>query len=165
MHLSLMIAIADNGVIGAEGGLPWRLPADLRRFKAITWGKPVVMGRKTWESLPKKPLPGRQNIVITRQTDYVAEGARVVGDLDSALWAAADVEEVFVLGGAEIYALALPKADRIYLTEVHAAPDGDVLLPALAPGAWRDHWREVLRENFPASDTAPAFSFVILEPV
>jgi len=159
MRLSLIVAIAENGVIGASGGLPWRLPEDMKRFKALTMSKPVIMGRKTWESLPKRPLPGRQNIVISRKPDYAAEGARVVPDLDSALWAAAAVEEVMIIGGAEIYALALPKADRIYLTEVAARPLGDTVFPSFDRAAWR----EASRTAHPASEGEPGYSFVVLE--
>ena len=159
MRLSLIVAIAENGVIGAGGGLPWRLPEDMKNFKALTLGKPVIMGRKTWESLPKRPLPGRQNIVISRKADYVAEGARVVADLDSALWAAANVDEVMIIGGAEIYALALPKADRIYLTEVAVRPQGDTVFPSFDRAAWR----ESSRAAHPATESAPAYSFVMLD--
>lgn len=159
MRLSLVVAVADNGVIGAEGRLPWRIPADVRRFKALTMGKPVIMGRKTWESLPRRPLPGRQNIVISRNRSYVAQGARVVPDFDSALYAAADVEEVMVIGGAEIYALCLEQADRIYLTEVHDRPLGDTVFPPFD----RDAWRESAREDHPAEGGRPAYSFVVLD--
>ncbi len=159
MRLSLIVAAADNRVIGHKGVIPWRLPADLKRFKSLTLGKPVIMGRKTWESLPKRPLEGRQNIVISRDPGYRADGARVVHDFESALWAAANVEEVMVLGGAEIFALALPAADRIYWTAVHISPEGDSVFPLF------DHalWREVSREDHPAQGEAPACSFVTLD--
>lgn len=159
MRLSLIVAIAENGVIGAKGGLPWRLPEDLKRFKALTLGKPVIMGRKTWESLPKRPLPGRQNIVISRNGKFSADGARVVPDLDSALWAAADVEEAFVIGGAEIYALALPKADRIYLTEVTVNPEGDVRFPSFNRAGWTERERTL----HAAHNDSPAYAFIILD--
>ena len=125
IRLSMMVAKASNDVIGRDNKLPWYLPNDLKYFKQVTFGKPVIMGRKTWESL-KGPLPGRTNIVITRQADYVAEGAKVVTTLEEAVAMAENVafidgqEEAVIMGGAEIYKLALPAADRLYLTEVHA---------------------------------------------
>ena len=154
--LTLIVARADNGVIGAGGGLPWRLPDDLRRFKALTMGKPCIMGRKTWDSLPRKPLPGRTNIVVTRNAAFAAAGAVVVRSLDEALAAAAkeNPSEIMVIGGADIFAAALPRAGRIHLTEVHAAPDGDVRLPPFPPA----QWREVARES-----PSPEFSYVTLE--
>ncbi|MBO6784027.1 MAG: type 3 dihydrofolate reductase [Alphaproteobacteria bacterium] len=156
--LTLIVAVADNGVIGRDGGLPWRLPGDLAHFKATTMGKPIVMGRKTWESLGR-PLPGRDNIVVTRDPAYVADGAAVAADLDAALAAAGDAGEVMIIGGAEIYALALPRADRIHLTRVHASPEGDTHFPDLD----LDRWREVAREDHDADGDSPAYSFVTLE--
>ena len=138
--VSLVVARADNGIIGKGGALPWRLPDDLRRFKQLTLGKPVVMGRKTWESLPKKPLPGRENIVVTRDPGFRAEGAVVVHSLDEALARAAD--EICVIGGVEIFREALPRATRIHLTEVHADVDGDTRMPGFDPAAWRETARE-----------------------
>ena len=158
MHLSLVVAVADNGVIGAKGRIPWHLPADLKRFRALTWGKPIIMGRKTFESLPHA-LPGRQNIVISRDRNYVATGARVVPDFESALWAAAAVEEVMVIGGADVFARAMDEADRVYLTEVHASPEGDTYFPTFD----RSLWRETLHEDHPADGERPAYSFVNLE--
>lgn len=158
MILTLIVAVADNGVIGRDGGLPWRLPGDLAHFKATTMGKPIVMGRKTWESLGR-PLPGRDNIVVTRDPAYVADGAAVAADLDAALAAAGDAGEVMIIGGAEIYALALPRADRIHLTRVHASPEGDTHFPDLD----LDRWREVAREDHDADGDSPAYSFVTLE--
>ena len=142
--ISLILARADNGVIGAGGGLPWRLPDDLRRFKALTMGKPIIMGRKTWESLPKKPLPGRTNIVVTRDRAFSAEGAVVVHSFDEALDKAQEEHpaEILVIGGAGIFAAALPRANRIHLTEIHAAPEGDVRVPSFAPQQWRETARE-----------------------
>lgn len=136
--VTLVVAVAANGVIGRDGGLPWRLPEDLRRFKAATLGKPVVMGRKTFESIGRA-LPGRHNIVLTRRQDYrPAEGAvTVVTDLDGALRAAGDAAEVMVIGGAEVYALALPLASRILLTRVEAEVAGDTRFPSLDPREWR----------------------------
>jgi len=139
--ISLIVARAENGVIGANGGLPWeRLPGDLARFKDITMGKPCIMGRKTWESLPRKPLPGRSNIVLTRQSGFAAEGALLAPSLEAAL-ALAEREnpsEIMIIGGADLFAAALPLASRVYLTEVHAAPQGDVVMPAFSPEVWRE---------------------------
>jgi dihydrofolate reductase len=141
--ISYVVAVSKNGVIGREGGLPWHMSSDLKRFKAITMGKPVVMGRKTWESLPRKPLPGRRNIVITRQRDVAPEGAEVAATPEEALRLAGDVPEVAVIGGGEIYRLFWPLVDRLYLTEVDLEVAGDTHFPALAPGEWREVGREV----------------------
>lgn len=138
-----MVAVSRNGVIGRAGGLPWHISSDLKRFKAITMGKPLIMGRKTWESLPKKPLPGRQNIVITRQKNYQAEGAVVVADTASALAAAGKVEEICVIGGGEIFTKFLAKADRIYLTEVDLEVEGDTRFPVIDPNQWLETAREI----------------------
>ena len=166
--ITLVVAVAENGVIGQGGTLPWRLPDDLRRFKQLTLGKPVIMGRKTWESLGK-PLPGRHNILVTRRADYpIASGpadppVSVVTDLDAAVEAAGDVAEVMVIGGAEIYALAMPQATTVELTLVHAQPEGDTFLPAFMPGAWQKFWQEVARVHHPADERhAHAMSFVTL---
>jgi dihydrofolate reductase len=135
--ISLIVAAAANDVIGAGGKLPWRLSDDLRRFKALTMGKPLIMGRKTFESIGR-PLPGRRNIVVTRQPDYVAAGCEVVGSPEDALAAAADADEVMVIGGAEVYTAFLPLAGRIYRTRVHARIDGDARFPALDERDWRE---------------------------
>ncbi|HVY23387.1 MAG TPA: type 3 dihydrofolate reductase [Steroidobacteraceae bacterium] len=157
--ISLIVAVADNGVVGVGNGLPWRLPNDLQRFKSITMGKPIVMGRKTFASIGK-PLPGRRNVVITRDTNLKIAGCTMAHSLDAALQLAGDAEEIMIIGGAEIYRQALPHAQRVYLTEVHAAMDGDARFPQLS-GA---EWREVLREDHAADDRhAHAYSFVILE--
>ena len=142
--ISLILARADNGVIGNKGGLPWRLPDDLRRFKALTMGKPIIMGRKTWESLPKKPLPGRANIVVTRDRAFAAESAVIVHSLEEALDRAQEENptEIMVIGGAEIFSAALLRATRIHLTEIHAAPEGDARFSAFAPQQWRETARE-----------------------
>ena len=142
--VSLILARADNGVIGDEGGLPWHLSDDLRRFKTLTMGKPIIMGRKTWESLPKKPLPGRTNIVVTRSRAFAAEGAVVVHSFDEALAQAKkeNPAEIMVIGGAEIFAAAMSRVTRIHLTEIHAAPQGDVRFPSFAPQQWRETARE-----------------------
>ena len=143
--ISLILARADNGVIGCKGRLPWRLPDDLRRFKSLTMGKPCIMGRKTWESLPKKPLPGRTNIVVTRGRGFTAQGAVVVHSFEEAIDRAQKESpaEIMVIGGAEIFAAALPRVTRSYLTEIHAAPQGDVRFASFAP----QQWREIARED------------------
>lgn len=159
-RISLVVAVSRNGVIGRDGGLPWHISTDLKRFKEITMGKPMIMGRKTWDSLPKKPLPGRHNIVITRQKGFAATGATVVGDAAAALVAAGGVEEVAIIGGGEIYAMFLPLAHRLYLTEVALDVDGDTRFPAIDPA----QWREVSREGFAQGprDSA-AFTLRILD--
>ena len=136
MRLSLIVAMAEDRVIGRAGDLPWRLSADLRRFKRLTMNHHVVMGRKTYESIGR-PLPGRRMIVITRRPDYAAPEVEVAAGLDAALSACAGDDEAFIIGGAEIYRQALPLVDRIYLTLVHAAVDGDVQFPAVDWSAWR----------------------------
>ncbi|MES1989637.1 MAG: dihydrofolate reductase [Pseudomonadota bacterium] len=165
MHLSLFIAIADNGVIGRDNGLPWRLKNDLAYLKRMTMGKPIIMGRKTWESFPKRPLPGRPNLVVTRDGDYDAPGAEVFPSVEAAvmraeaLARALGVDEVMVLGGAQVYHALLARASRIYLTEVHARPDGDTRFEFA-----RDSWREVSREDFAAGEgDTSGYSFVVLE--
>ncbi len=160
--LSLVVAQADNGTIGQHGKIPWNIPADMRHFKAVTMGKPCIMGRKTWDSLPRKPLPGRTNIVVTRDRTFVADGAVLVHSFEDALVRAeADApEEIAAIGGADLYRLALLQARRVYLTEVHAAFDGDVSMPPF--NAFE--WKEVFREDHGASETGGlAFSFVTLE--
>ena len=162
-RITLAVAVADNGVIGRGGELPWRLPEDLRRFKAATLGKPVLMGRKTFESIGRA-LPGRLNIVLTRQAGWQPPdpAVRIAGDLDAALALAGDAPEVIVIGGSEVYALALPSASRVLLTEVHATPEGDTLLPRFEPR----EWREVSRERWPADERhAHDMSFVVLERI
>jgi dihydrofolate reductase len=129
------VARADNGVIGKDGALPWRLPEDLKRFKAMTMGKPMVMGRKTFESFPSL-LVGRRHIVLTRDAGWSRPGAEVAHDVAGAIALAGEVEEIAVIGGAEIYRLFLPHAHRIELTEVHRSPEGDTKMPPLGPG-WR----------------------------
>jgi dihydrofolate reductase len=143
IRLSMIAAVAENGVIGRDNGLPWRLPSDLRHFKAVTMGKPIVMGRKTFESIGRA-LPGRDNIVVTRRTDMVADDVHVAYSLDEALGLAEGfarargVDEVFIIGGAEIYAEAIGRADRLYITEVAARPEGDATFPAIDPAMWRE---------------------------
>ena len=163
--ISFVVARADNGVIGRDNALPWHLPADLKHFKRMTVGKPVVMGRRTFESIGK-PLPGRHNIVLTRDPAWRADGVTVVTNLAEAIAAAGldprtRADEVAIIGGAAIYAEALPIATRVYLTEIHAAPDGDTRLPAFDPA----RWRETAREDHLAEDDRPAYSFVTLERI
>lgn len=142
-RLSLIAAVAANGVIGSDNALPWRLPEDLKRFKALTMGHPVIMGRKTFESIGR-PLPGRRNIVISRNAGYQAEGCEVANSLSAALDSCqADSNEIFVIGGAQIYAEALPQARRLYLTEIRRDFAGDARFPAFD----RHHWQEISRER------------------
>jgi dihydrofolate reductase len=154
--LFLIYARAANGTIGRDNRLPWHIPADLRRFKALTMGKPMIMGRKTFESFPA-PLPGRRHIVLTRDAGWAAKGAEVAVDVDVAL-AMAGEGSVAVVGGAEIYRLFLPLADRVELTEVHADVTGDTVMDPLG-----GEWRECFRESHPAGDHHPAYDFVTLE--
>jgi dihydrofolate reductase len=154
-EIIFFLARADNMVIGVDGGLPWRLPADLKRFKVMTAGLPMVMGRRTFESFPS-PLPGRRHIVLTRDAGWSAPGAEVTHNVDAAI-ALAGGPSLGVIGGAEIYLLFLPLADRIELTEVHISPVGDTWLPVFGDG-----WRETAREDHPAEGERPAYSFVTL---
>lgn len=157
MRLSLIAAMARNRVIGRDNTLPWRLPEDLRYFKATTLGKPVIMGRKTWESLGR-PLPGRLNIVVTRNASYRAEGATVVTGLPQAIAAAGEVEEAFVIGGAELYRQALPLAQRIYLTEIATDVDGDASFPEFADSDWAEISRDPQR-----AESGLEFAFVVYQ--
>ena len=141
--ISYVVAVSRNGVIGREGGLPWHISSDLKRFKEITMGKPVVMGRKTWDSLPRTPLPGRRNIVITRQRGFAPEGAEVTATPEEALALCGEAPEVAVIGGGEIYRLFWPLVDRLYLTEVDLEVGGDTHFPAVSPAEWREVGREV----------------------
>ena len=159
-QVTLVVAAARNGVIGVDGRLPWHLPADLKRFKALTMGKPMIMGRKTFDSLPGL-LAGRRHIVLTRDAAWRADGAEPVRDLAQALAAAGPdgaAVEAMVIGGAEIFALALPLATRIELTEVDADIPGDTHLPPLGAG-----WRETAREAHAPSGDKPGYAFVTLE--
>lgn len=152
--------MADNGVIGVNNQLPWRLPADLQHFKAITMGKPIIMGRKTFNSIGK-PLPGRQNIVITRAHIDIA-GCTVVNSIEAALRCTQGDDEVMIIGGAEIYRQVLPQVQRIYLTQVHKAIDGDAVFPPLH----MNEWRETLCERHGADDRhAYDYSFLVLERI
>jgi dihydrofolate reductase len=160
------IARARNGVIGKDGGLPWRLKSDLALFRAVTMGKPVIMGRKTWDSLPKKPLVGRTNIVLSRDGSFEPKGAVVCDDFSAAVQIAREqaeddgATEVCVIGGASLFELALAKARRLYLTDVEAEVEGDVTLSPID----ESRWTEVRREAYPASDTDQhSFVFRVLE--
>ena len=138
MQISIIVATAQENAIGRKGDLLFHISADLRRFKEMTMGHPIIMGRKTFESFPKGPLPGRQNIVITRQPDYTRNGATVVGSFSEALEAAGDADEVFVIGGGEIYREAINGATTIYLTEIDAqVEDADTFFPAINPQQWK----------------------------
>jgi dihydrofolate reductase len=157
--VSIVVAMDECGGIGRDGQLPWRLPDDLRHFKRLTIGKPIVMGRKTWDSIGR-PLPGRQNIVVSRQRDLRIDGATVVDSIEAAFAAAGDAPEICVIGGAEIYRVALPVADVIHLTLVHATVPTDTRLPELAPDAWQETARETHGRD--AQHTYD-FSFITLQ--
>ena len=138
--VTLIVAVAENGLIGVKGGLPWHIPEDLKRFKALTLGKPIIMGRKTWDSLPRKPLPGRTNIVVTRDLAFQAEGAVVAHSVEGALVSAERErpEEIMVIGGEAIFAATLSRATRIHWTKIMAWPQGDAVMPPLDPGEWQE---------------------------
>lgn len=153
-EIVLVVAIADNGVIGSNGAIPWHIPEDLKRFKALTMGHTIVMGRKTWDSLPRKPLPGRVNVVVTRQPDWKAEGALTAGSLGQATSGTSGT--VMVIGGAEIYQRALPRAARIELTEVHRDFEGDARFDLDRTG-----WTETFRETHVTQDGL-SYSYVTL---
>ena len=162
MKIVLVAAVGENGVIGRDGALPWRLKSDLAHFRALTINKPVVMGRKTWQSIGK-PLKDRTNIVITRDPDFAAPGALVVRSFEAALEAARNdarargADEIMVIGGSDIFLAAMPVADRLEITHVHAAPDGDVIFPPIDPAVWR----EVSRQEHPRGpDDSASFSVV-----
>lgn len=149
--IAIYVAVARNGVIGRDGGMPWHLSSDLRRFKATTMGKAIVMGRKTWESLPKKPLPGRLNVVVTRHAGYAAVGALVCNSLEDALDAAhrrGEGDEICVIGGGEIYRAALPLADILHVTEVEAEVEGDTVFGPIEA----DEWELVAAQTVPREE-------------
>lgn len=159
MTISIIVAASANNVIGANGGLPWHLPEDLRRFKALTMGKPIIMGRLTFESIGRA-LPGRRNIVITTQSDYDAPGCDVVDNAANAVEVAGDVEEVMVIGGGQVYEQFLPETNRIYLTRVFADIEGDTFFPKLEP----QNWQTVASEEFEGNDERQfGFSFETLQ--
>jgi dihydrofolate reductase len=159
--LAIIVAAAENGVIGNANQLPWRLPDDLKRFKALSMGKPMIMGRRTYDSIGR-PLPGRLNIVVSRRGDRLIPGCTVVASLEQAITAAAPAPEIIIVGGAEIYRQALPQVQTIHLTRVHASVAGDVYFPSLAPA----EWREVATEYHPVDERhAYAFTFSTLQRV
>jgi dihydrofolate reductase len=167
MRISLIVAMAENRVIGLNGTMPWHLSEDLKYFKRVTIGAPIIMGRKTFDSIGRA-LPGRANIIITRDTNYAAEGVYVVHDLKSAIEKACfdavnqGKDEIFVIGGAQIYALALAQADRLYLTEIHQTFAGDAYFPEIQ----MEDWREIERNACdPDTPDGPAYSFVVLDRV
>ena len=157
MRLSIVVAAAENGVIGRGNAMPWHLPDDLKRFKALTMGKPILMGRKTFESIGKA-LPGRTNIVLTRQNGLVLPGCEVVDSIEAAMAAAGDAEELAVIGGANVYAQALSSVTTIHLTRVHAELQGDAVFPSLEPSEWSEH----LVERHPA-DARHAYAFTFID--
>lgn len=158
MKISMIAAMAHDRVIGKENAMPWHLPADFAWFKQCTLGKPVVMGRKTFESIGR-PLPGRHNIVITRNPEFHAEGITVVSDIEAAIQAAGDVEEVMIIGGGSIYQACLPKANCLYLTFIDAILDGDTRFPE-----WGEGWHQVKSEHYTADKkNAYAMDFTVLE--
>jgi dihydrofolate reductase len=162
-RITLVVAVSENGVIGLKGGLPWRLPADLAHFKAVTMGHPVIMGRKTWESIGR-PLPGRTNIVVSGQPGYEAPGCTVASSFEAALAAAAEPEadEVMIIGGSALYAAALPKADRVLLTRVHGVIEGDTFFAGMVD----EEWEVVAVERHEADERhAWAYSFLELRRV
>lgn len=163
--IALVAALADNGIIGRDNRLIWRLKSDLKRFRALTWGKPLIMGRKTWDSIGR-PLPGRETVVLTRDPVFTAPGVHVAHDFEEAVRMADGIaaglgaDALMVVGGAEVYALALPRAQRLHLTEVHAGPEGDARFPAFDKAAFH----ETFRETYPKGpDDEHAFTFIDLE--
>jgi len=159
MRVSIIVAASANNVIGVDGGLPWRLPEDLRRFKELTMGKPMIMGRLTYESIGKA-LPGRRSIILTRQVDYQVEDCDVVTSVDAAIAAAGDAAELMVIGGGKVYEQLLPMSDRVYLTRVHTDIDGDTFVPELDP----IEWRSISKERFPVTaDRQYRFTIETLE--
>lgn len=161
MKIAIIVAMDEQGLIGKNNDLPWRLSADLQYFRRTTMGKPIVMGRNTHESIGR-PLPGRQNIVVTRQSDYQAEGCDVVHSIDEALALCRDQEEVMIMGGASLYQQVLPLADKLYLTQVHASLDGDTWFPDWSP----QDWQLLSREDHPADDKNEFdYSFMLYERV
>jgi dihydrofolate reductase len=171
MEIVLVVAVAENGVIGRAGGLPWRIKSDMQRFRALTWGKPTVVGRKTYFSFSRKPLPGRTNIVVTRDRDLTLPGAIVVASLIGALEVArGDAlrragDAIMVLGGADIYGQAMPLANRLEVTHIHAQCDGDTVFPAIDPAIWREAARIAFAPG-PGDDTGyDAVTYVRIRPL
>lgn len=145
--ISIIVAMTKNRVIGANGAIPWHLPGELKRFRQLTTGHHIIMGRKTWESIGH-PLPGRTSVIVTRQTNYTAPGARIAHTLDAAIAACGGDDEIFVIGGAELYARALPRAGRLYLTTVDAEVAGDTVMPEFS----MKDWLEVSTSSYPADE-------------
>ncbi|MBF6058569.1 type 3 dihydrofolate reductase [Thiomicrorhabdus heinhorstiae] len=160
MRIAMIAAMTDERVIGLDNDMPWHLPDDLRHFKAKTTGKPVIMGRKTFESIGSRPLPNRPNIVISRNAELQLDGVAVFSSVDEALQSLGDVEEAIIMGGGQLYAQMLPRADRLYLTLIHAQIDGDTHFPD-----WRAlSWQEIERESHAVDERhAYAFDFVTLD--
>ena len=161
-RIAYVVAMDENRVIGRDNDLPWRLPDDMRWFREKTLGKPCIMGRKTYDSLPDRfrPLPGRLNIVVTRNSDYQALGAVVVHSVDEALQATGDVEEVIIVGGGDLFRRLMPVVDRLYLTQVHGAVQGDVFFPPVD----LSQWHETYRQEHPADERHPLpFTWLILD--
>ncbi|MBP6015415.1 MAG: dihydrofolate reductase [Candidatus Promineofilum sp.] len=161
-RIAYVVAMDDNRLIGRNNALPWRLPDDMAWFRQQTLGKPCIMGRKTYDSLPVRfrPLPGRLNIVITRNMDYEAPGAIVVHSMEDALRAAGEVEEIVIVGGADLFRRLMPVVDRLYLTQVHGAAEGDVFFPEYD----RAQWQEIYRQEHAADERHPyAFTWLILD--
>lgn len=163
-RIAYVVAMDDNRLIGRENSLPWRLPDDMRWFRDVTLGKPCIMGRKTYDSLPDRfrPLPGRRNIVVTRNREYQAPGAEVVHSVEDALEAAGDAEEVIIVGGADLFRRMMPVVDRLYLTRVHGAAEGDIFFPEYDAA----EWREMYRAEHTADERHPwAFTWLILDRI
>ena len=160
LPLVMIAALAENHVIGLDNKMPWHLPADLKHFKAMTLGKPIIMGRKTWDSLGR-PLPGRLNLVVSRQPDLQLEGAETFSSLDDALqraeaWAREqDADEIMLIGGAQLYIQALERAQRLYLTRIEASPEGDAFFPQFE----ENQWQRIENQAHPASGESPAYRF------
>jgi dihydrofolate reductase len=161
MNISIVVAMSSNSLIGRDGDLPWHLSADLQHFKSITMGKPIVMGRLTYESIGR-PLPGRENIVLTRDPDYKADGCTIVHDLEQITSRCSGTEEIMVIGGAQLYIETIPLANKLFITEVHAELDGDTFFPDFD----RKQWREIERQHFDADEKNDFdYSFVVLEHI
>lgn len=159
MIIAAIVAMSENRVIGKDNKMPWHLPADLRHFKRITWNKPILLGRKTWKSIGRA-LPGRTNVVITRDVDFQAEGCLVVNSIEAALAAVSNDNEIFIIGGATLYAQMLPRIERLYMTLIHAQFEGDTFFPEIDLA----EWREVSRENFDPDEENPySYSFITLD--
>jgi len=161
MNISIIVAMSSNGVIGREGELPWHLSADLKHFKTITMGKPIVMGRITHESIGR-PLPGRENIILSRDPAYQAKGCTVFNDLDDIFQRCSEFDEIMIVGGSDLYARALPLAGKLFITEVHTEIEGDTCFPEFD----RAQWQETERQDFSADEKNEFdYSFVVLEKV